>query len=439
MKNHTAPGLRVDDVGSGSNNGHGSDPFELRGDRLLLLPFGNGSAVASQPAHAMESQTRSVNMDPLAKLPEFLDLLYSAPLEPTHWHRFVDRVCAATGVGYGALLSTDGMLSRIDTGGGTGDHEQILQVYNSYFCGLDPYREPAFRRARVGVGHSDEYLPRRDLRQTEFYNEFFLPFGLECSTIAIFTATPSRLEVLSLVTRREGEEVTHESKLLIEALLPHLRTACSLRRVLAEQHARAERAEGALDRLALPAFLLDATGAVRHQNCAATALVRREEGVSVRGDQLRCRNDTLQCHLGNLIAHAARVGSAIEGQPGGAMLLPRPGRQALHVRVLPLRAGGVVGLSPSSVLVLVADPEHTTVHPAELLQLLHGFTATEAEIANHLCAGLMPERIAELRRVSLGTVRVQIKQLLHKAGVRRQSELIRLMLALPGTVPARGE
>lgn len=373
-------------------------------------------------------------MDPLAKLPEFLDLLYSAPLEPSHWHRFVDRICQATGVGFGALLSTDGMRARIDTGSGTGDDEQILHVYNSHFFSLDPYREPAYRRARVGVVHSDGYLPRRDLRRTQFYNEFFLPFGLECSTIAIFTATPSQLEVLSLVTSRKGEEVTEESKPLIEALLPHLRTACRLRRVLADHKDRAERAEGALDRLALPAFLLEPTGVVRHQNCAATALVRREEAVRVLDDRLRCGNVTLQHQLDGLIAHAARVGGAMEGQPGGAMLLPRPGSQALQLRVFPLRAEGVLGLSPSSVLVLVTDPEHKTVHPAELLQLLYGFTASEAEIANHLCAGLIPERIAELRQVSVGTVRVQIKQLLHKAGVRRQAELIGLMLALPGTI-----
>ncbi|HEX4024284.1 MAG TPA: LuxR C-terminal-related transcriptional regulator [Steroidobacteraceae bacterium] len=115
------------------------------------------------------------------------------------------------------------------------------------------------------------------------------------------------------------------------------------------------------------------------------------------------------------------------------MLLPRPGKHPLQVRVLPLRTEGVLGLSPASVLVLVTDPEQATAHPAEPLRLLYGFTASEAEIANQLCAGLVPEPIAELRHVSLGTVRVQIKQLMHKAGVRRQAELVRLMLMLPRT------
>lgn len=373
-------------------------------------------------------------MNPLAELSELLALLYSAPLEPTQWHRFINRVCQATGARFGALLSADRTMSRIESGGGAGYDEAILQVYNSHFHASDPYRELALRRPQVGVVHSDGYLPRRDLRRTDFYNEFFLPFGLECSMIATFTATPSRLEVFSLVTSLEGDETVTESKPLIETLLPHLLTVCSLRRVLAEQSARAERAEAALDRVAIPAFLLDTNGKIRRENCAATALARGQTEVGVRNGRLRVRDSTLQSRLDGLIAQAAQVSGAIAGRPGGAMQLPRPGKQALQVRVLPLRTESAPGLWPASVLVLITDPEEATAHPAELLRMLYGFTATEAAIANHLCAGLTPEHIAELRQVSVGTVRIQIKQLMHKAGVRRQAELIRLMLILPRTV-----
>ncbi|HEX4024283.1 MAG TPA: hypothetical protein VHX52_06200 [Steroidobacteraceae bacterium] len=143
-----------------------------------------------------------------------------------------------TGARLGVLLSGDSTKAQIDTGGGAGYDETVFEAYNSHFYQFDLYRKPLFRRPQVGVVHSDEYLPRGDLRQTEYYNEFLVPFGLECTTIATFTAAPSRLEVFSLVASRRSDELVAESTSLIEALLPHLRTACGLRRILAEQRAR---------------------------------------------------------------------------------------------------------------------------------------------------------------------------------------------------------
>jgi DNA-binding CsgD family transcriptional regulator len=45
--------------------------------------------------------------------------------------------------------------------------------------------------------------------------------------------------------------------------------------------------------------------------------------------------------------------------------------------------------------------------------------------------GYSLEEIASLRKVSVGTVRNQLKAMLSKTGTSRQSDLIRLLMTLP--------
>ena len=54
-----------------------------------------------------------------------------------------------------------------------------------------------------------------------------------------------------------------------------------------------------------------------------------------------------------------------------------------------------------------------------------------------MLTGCSLEEIAVLRKVSIGTIRSQMKSLFGKTGVNRQGELIRLLMTLPRTPPAR--
>jgi DNA-binding CsgD family transcriptional regulator len=61
------------------------------------------------------------------------------------------------------------------------------------------------------------------------------------------------------------------------------------------------------------------------------------------------------------------------------------------------------------------------------IQILLKCTQAEAGVAASLLAGLTPARIAQDRRVSLSTVRTQIRALLEVSGTRRVAELIVLL------------
>ena len=369
-------------------------------------------------------------MKPLDPLPELLSILYAAPLEPENWQHFMDRTGELADTPYTVLISRDGRSSYAHNGGGemTATH---MQAYHAYYNQVDPYLDPVIRNPRIGLHRTDQVIPQRELRKLEFYNDFLSIGGVEYGTYCIFTGSRGCLETLSLWSL---EETPAHAGALLKRLMPHLRTAFKLRRTLEREQERAERAESALDRLATAAFLLDATSRVLHQNSAALTLIMGREPVCIRHGRLELRNSTgLQPRFESLVLQAAQVAAGINADPGGVLSLSRPGRQSLQVRVLPLRTTGAFMPSTAPVLVLVADPETIQTHPAEILQALYGFSASEAAVANHLAAGLVPEQIAEIREVSVDTIRTQIKHLLAKSGVHRHADLIRLMLALPRT------
>jgi DNA-binding CsgD family transcriptional regulator len=104
---------------------------------------------------------------------------------------------------------------------------------------------------------------------------------------------------------------------------------------------------------------------------------------------------------------------------------PDSGEPPLTIDVIRLPSRMLPFRFDARVLLLVRgtnkDGEHRR---GAVLQSVYGMTAAETEIALQLAQGKTPEAIAQHRRVSIGTVRGQIKALLAKAGVNRQIELV---------------
>jgi DNA-binding CsgD family transcriptional regulator len=67
-----------------------------------------------------------------------------------------------------------------------------------------------------------------------------------------------------------------------------------------------------------------------------------------------------------------------------------------------------------------------------VLRALYRLTPTESRLADLLLEGFDVREIADRMRITLETGRFHLKRVLAKTGTRRQVELIRLMLSLPG-------
>jgi DNA-binding CsgD family transcriptional regulator len=82
--------------------------------------------------------------------------------------------------------------------------------------------------------------------------------------------------------------------------------------------------------------------------------------------------------------------------------------------------------------VFISDPALQIRSRYSVLQQLYGLSPTEARLASALVQGLELREIAGVLSMAYETARFHLKRLMIKTGTRRQMDLIRLILSLPG-------
>jgi DNA-binding CsgD family transcriptional regulator len=108
----------------------------------------------------------------------------------------------------------------------------------------------------------------------------------------------------------------------------------------------------------------------------------------------------------------------------------RSGKHPLSVLVAPLRGASPLQLEPlATAILLVTDPERVRPAADTHLRALYGLTTAEARIAHALLDADRLADVAENLGVTLSTVRTHLQRAFEKTDTRRQSELVRLLLA----------
>ena len=118
--------------------------------------------------------------------------------------------------------------------------------------------------------------------------------------------------------------------------------------------------------------------------------------------------------------------------PGGSFLLPVAGRSlALQVQVQPARSGAAAAQGGCAVLVFVADPGAAPPSRTHVVQELYQLTPIEARLANLFLQGKELREAADELKLSYAGTRFHLKQIFRKTNTTRQTELLRLLLAIP--------
>jgi DNA-binding CsgD family transcriptional regulator len=82
-------------------------------------------------------------------------------------------------------------------------------------------------------------------------------------------------------------------------------------------------------------------------------------------------------------------------------------------------------------LIVLRDPEAAGRSAEDRLRQLFGLSPTEASLAVALAQGLTPEDMADTRRVSLATIRTQLRAVSEKMGCNRLAQVAAIVARLP--------
>lgn len=133
-----------------------------------------------------------------------------------------------------------------------------------------------------------------------------------------------------------------------------------------------------------------------------------------------------------VVAGAISFGTGKTPPKPRATLISRARKRPLQLVAVPCRPETLATPKKAAALVFITDPDQKAPARADTLRTLFRLTPAEVKLATVLLEGKSLSEAANLNQVGRETVRSQLKSIFIKTGTRRQSELIGLLLKVPG-------
>jgi DNA-binding CsgD family transcriptional regulator len=187
--------------------------------------------------------------------------------------------------------------------------------------------------------------------------------------------------------------------------------------------------ESALDWLPTGYLLVDREGRVLKANRVARAMIRRCDGLRMRGGMLEASDGQAAAVLCEAIRRASAGPVQSTAAFSSIVHISRARARPLTMILVPIQRARH-SLHPGALVVLlIPGGEVGRQKSGPLLRELYGLTQREADIASNVLQGHSVGNIARQRGLSVNTVRTHLKHLLEKTRTTRQVDLLRVLVA----------
>ncbi len=194
----------------------------------------------------------------------------------------------------------------------------------------------------------------------------------------------------------------------------------------------------ALDLLNIGLVVCGSGGQLLVANNTAQEILRKRDGLELDPEGVLSATHDSHVSLEKALQEVAKSSRTAEpGKLDRAFAVRRPsGKRALTLFVRAVNnTGEKQSSNQAAVLVMILDATLPVETTEADLRHLYGFTATEAQIANLLMEGKALEDCCTELGIRRTTVRMHLRNIFAKTGVRRQGELVSLLLKSIGLGP----
>jgi DNA-binding CsgD family transcriptional regulator len=287
---------------------------------------------------------------------------------------------------------------------------------------LDPWRAPCTALSVTkGFVNATEVIGIENYLGGVFYNEFMRPFGDDTAhCLGSFIALNGQELCVGIHRGLRDRTFTEEDIATTTAMGPHLRRLFDTRALLSLDRVGGGLTEAALNVQERPVAITDSLGKPLYMNAAAVRAFRSEVGLSLRRGRLSSATEPDAERL------AAAIKRACNTYVGSTIGVRGAGDTFVRVGVAPLCAAG-----RTYALITMDDPSEADCHLQRKLMEVYGLTRAEAEVASLLAQSVSTAHIATRRKVSIATIRTQIRQMLEKMEARNLFELGMLLRSIP--------
>ena len=356
--------------------------------------------------------------------------IYDTALDPALWVPVLGKVRQFIGGWAIALSWKDAVAKRGGCYFTEGEQDpSYRQVYFDKYIKFDPFTMTQFV---VDVEEPKSFLdvlPYPELIQTRIYKEWAQPQGVVDALMCLIDRSITSVGFMVVFRSERDGFVDDATRQRARLIIPHLRRATLIGKVVDLQKAEAASFADTLDGIDAGMFLVDATGRLVHANAAGHAMLSEMDVLRAAGGRLVLNDTQADQVLADTFAMAGDGDAAI-GVKGVAVPIVALDGERYVAHVLPLMSGArrQVGKSYRATAALfVHKAALETPSPPQAIAAAYKLTAMELRILLAVVeVGGVPE-VAEALGVAESTVRTHLGRIFAKTNSNRQADLVKLV------------
>jgi len=355
--------------------------------------------------------------------------IYDAAVAPAEWPKALEQICKALNAKTAALWSYDIFDRTPPWQLEIGYDPHWMKLYTEKYLALNPYMDQVALMSPGDVLATSGLPDYPQLFNTEFYQGWLKPQRFLDASQMMVEKSMNTITTFSSV-RTEDQGTYDEAALdLLRLLYPHLRRAVLIGRIVRSHEERAAEYSELLDSLSAGMFLVSDKSEVIQANAAGEAmLAARVPLKKVNGRLVLVEEQANRALRAAIIA--AQEGDVALGERGASIPI-RAHDQDFILHMLPLNATRrrSVGFGDGAAGVLFV----TRTDPKDAIAIAafaerYALTAQEGRVLRAMLeVGGVP-MAADILGISPNTARTHVTSIFDKTGVRRQADLIRLLI-----------
>lgn len=369
-----------------------------------------------------------------SSLGPIVERIHGAALDPTQWQAAISAIAAFCGAQCGILYELDRVHPKTDLLASPGIDPGLMRDYEQYYWTLDPWNPLALKGQIGRAALTHEIIPDAEFRRMEFYQGHCRHADVFYSLGSVIDRTADYMVVFGVQRGHRRQPFARETADIVEHfIMPHLRQAYLAQRAIRAVTQKCATLIETLHLIPSPVLVVDGAGRLEFANHSAEVLLAANDGLRlVRGAVVSSSREQSKLFAETLANLARGLDGARAPRHDIAIDRPTSDRPLLlRFALLPHDNGG-----EATRIAIFVDLAAGAAQGIEKLQRTLRLTAAETRLLTGLVAGKSLSALSDQHRVSVNTLRVQLRQLFQKTGTHRQAELVRFALTAGGMRPA---